>query len=427
MSTVTEPSRAHPTPLRRAGHVRSPGLPTHRRPRILLTTDWYAPAVNGVVASVLTLRRELESLGCEVRVLTLSDRMRSGYSRDGVYRLGSVPSFLYDRARIGVLRNERIATQIIDWQPDIIHSHCEFTTFVWAKRLSRLLDVPLVHTYHTIYEDYTHYYSPSRTVGRHMVAAFSRRVLESVDSVVAPTDKVAALLRGYRVTTPISVIPTGLDLERFRPARTQEEHDDALSLRRRLGLTEDHTVLLSLGRLAKEKSVDELIRMVARADDPRCVLVIVGDGPYRDTLVHLADRLGVRGQVRFVGAVSPADTPRWYRMGDVFVSASRSETQGLTYTEAMACGLPLLCRRDPAIDGVVVDGVTGWQYDDESGFINHLRTMVDPQARGAMVHTCVSHAADACGSRSFGQRVLDSYSAAALEQSRWGFIPALTA
>ena len=155
--------------------------------RVLLTTDWWEPVVNGVVASVQTLRRELLALGCDVRVLTLSQGIRTR-SEQGVYRIGSVSaSMVYDRARIGMPASRRVLREILRWRPDVVHSQCEFSTHVWARRIARTLAVPLVHTYHTIYEDYTHYYSPSRSVGRKVVKTFSRRVLAGTDAVVVPT------------------------------------------------------------------------------------------------------------------------------------------------------------------------------------------------------------------------------------------------
>ncbi|PWH06878.1 glycosyl transferase [Brachybacterium endophyticum] len=378
--------------------------------KVLLTTDWWEPAVNGVVASVTTLRRQLEALGCDVRVLTLAPGLRSSCSGK-VYRLGSVSaSLFYASARIGTIHQRRILGAITRWKPDVVHSNCEFTTHVWARRIARDLDVPLLHTYHTIYEDYTHYYSPSRTMGRKAVAGFSRRLLERTDAVIAPTQKVAELLEGYRVSRPVHVIPTGLDLGRFRPAQTSAEATDAAALRASLDIGPRQKVLLSVSRLAKEKNLDQVIRDVAVADREDAVLVLVGDGPYREHLEDLVDELGLRHAVRFVGSVSPHEVPRWYRMADLFVSASRSETQGLTYIEALACGLPLLCRRDDSVAGVLVDGQTGYAVESTQEFGERLAALLDDDiALERMSHRALQHARRTCGAEAFGARVLDVY------------------
>ncbi|MGP9537518.1 glycosyltransferase family 4 protein [Brachybacterium sp. AOP43-C2-M15] len=382
----------------------------HRPLRVLLTTDWWEPVVNGVVASVQTLRRELIALGCEVRVLTLSQGFRTRHE-PGVYRIGSVSAgMVYDRARIGMPGNRRMLRDILRWGPDVIHSQCEFSTYVWAKRIARTLSVPLVHTYHTIYEDYTHYYSPSRTVGRKVVASFSRHALAGTDAVIVPTAKVSRLLSEYGVRRPVQVIPTGLDLQRFRPAADEAERADARALRARLGIDPGQTVLLSVCRLAKEKNLDEVLDMVAAADRRDAVLVLVGGGPYRTELEERARSLGIEDRVRFAGVVEPSEVQRWYRMGDVFVGASLSETQGLTFIEALACGLPLLCRRDPSLSSVVVEGRTGWQFEDAAQFTEHLSALLDdPRRRGQMARAAVEHARATCGAAEFGRRVLDVY------------------
>lgn len=378
--------------------------------RVLITTDWWEPVVNGVVASVQTLRRELIALGCDVRVLTLSQGLRTRHE-PGVYRIGSVSAaMVYDRARIGMPASRRVLRDILRWRPDVIHSQCEFSTYMWARRIARTLSAPLVHTYHTIYEDYTHYYSPSKTVGRKVVESFSRRVLDGTDAVVVPTAKVARLLKGYGVHSPVHIIPTGLDLERFRPARTPAEREDVLALRERLRIAPDQKVLISVSRLAKEKNLDEVLDMVAAADRADAVLVLVGDGPYREELEERTAQLGLQERVRFVGVVDPSEVQRWYRLGDVFVSASLSETQGLTFIEALACGLPLLCHRDPSLASVVLEGRTGWQYEDAAQFTAHLSALLeDPALRERMSAAALAHARATCGAREFGRGVLDVY------------------
>ena len=378
--------------------------------RVLLTTDWWEPVVNGVVASVRTLRRELLALGCDVRVLTLSQGLRT-QNEEGVYRLGSVSaSMVYDRARIGMPSGRRVLREILRWSPDVVHSQAEFSTYVWARRIARMLSVPLVHTYHTIYEDYTHYYSPSRTMGRKVVESFSRRVLSRTDAVIVPTAKVARLLTGYRVDRPLHVIPTGLDLERFRPARTAGERADARALRAGLGIRPEQRVLLSVSRLAKEKNLDEVLEMMAVADREDTVLVLVGEGPYRGALEARAGALGITDRVRFTGVVAPADIPRWYRIGDVFVGASLSETQGLTFIEAMSSGLPLLCRRDPSLASVVVEGVTGWQFEGSAQFTTRLNALLDdPREREQMSRAALDRARTTCDAQEFGRSVLGVY------------------
>ena len=144
--------------------------------KILLTSDWYIPAVNGVVTSLLALRRQLTRQGHEVRVLTLSGSLHSHIS-GGVYALGSVDAgMIYPGARLRAPEGDALIRELIAWGPDIVHSQCEFSTFAPARRIARACGAPLVHTYHTVYEDYTHYFSPSRRWGRALVRGFTRSI-----------------------------------------------------------------------------------------------------------------------------------------------------------------------------------------------------------------------------------------------------------
>ncbi len=335
--------------------------------KILITTECYRPIINGVVTSVVNLQSELEKNGHEVRILTLSPDGHS-FTEDGVTYIGSVPA-LYPGVRTALRVHRRELRSLLDWKPDLIHSQCEFSTFRMAKYIAAKLKVPIVHTYHTVYEDYTHYFSPSRTWGRAAVAWFTRSTLKHVQCVIAPTEKVRGLLAGYGVPGDIQVVPTGVDLQQFQRELSNERR---LLLRKNLGLAEKDQVMVSVGRLAKEKNLEEILRFVSQSRHKEAKLLIVGDGPHRQTLERCAEELGIRERVIFAGMVQPGEIADYYRLGDLFVSASSSETQGLTYIEAMACGLPVLCRRDDCLKGVVDSGFNGWQYESVDQFEQSL-------------------------------------------------------
>lgn len=321
--------------------------------KILLTTDTWTPTINGVVTSTVALRTELQARGHEVRVLTLAGSSRT-YTEDGVTYLGSLDAgLIYPGARLRAPALNGALHDLAAWSPDVVHSQCEFSTFAPARQLAKTAGAPLLHTYHTVYEDYTHYFSPSRRMGRCLAQLFTRSICAACDAVIAPTQKIQWLLTGYGVRCPVEVIPTGLDLDRFAA-----QPDPAL--RAALDLPSDEPVLLYLGRLAKEKNIAELIGALPQID--RGVLLIVGDGPERPALEAQAQALGVARRVRFAGMAAPAEVPRYYALADVFVSASTSEAQGLTYIEALAAGLPLLCRDDPCVRTLTTPGQDGWVY-----------------------------------------------------------------
>ncbi len=345
--------------------------------KILITTDVFKPAVNGVVTSVLILYEQLRKQGHDVRILTLSNNRRSRKEKD-VYYIGALPAFLYPNARMTVRIGHRYIEELINWQPDIIHTQTEFSTYFFARRIAKKLNIPIVHTYHTMYEDYAHYFIKSRKLGRICVAAYSRLLLSKTQAVVTPTQKVQNVLIDYGIKKEMFRIPTGIQLSRFSKPLSDEQR---LQLKKLLGIGERDCILLSVGRLGKEKNIQELIGFMARLKERNnaAKLLIVGDGPYRKELESKVYELGLEGNVFFTGMVPQDSVPDYYHLGDIFVNASVSETQGLTYIEAMASGLPLLCRRDECLTNVIEQGKNGFMYENEDEFIEYvLKIINDP-------------------------------------------------
>ncbi|MGE4453815.1 MAG: glycosyltransferase family 4 protein [Sphaerochaeta sp.] len=344
--------------------------------KILLTSDAYTPIINGVVTSLINLRQGLVQLGHEVRILTLSQTHACDY-RNGVWYLSSLKSdTLYPGTRIRRTFGKKAVRQIISWHPDIVHCQCEFSTFPLAKRIALAVGAPLVHTYHTLYEEYTDYFSPSERLGRIMVQQFTKRILSKVDYVIAPTAKTERILLSYGVSKPIEVVPSGIDLARFSPTN---ENNKTEALRASLSIPKENFVLVYVGRLATEKRVDELITNFSLGKTDR-TLLLVGDGPQRENLQRLTVSLGLQNQVIFAGMQNQEDIPAYYRLGDVFCSASTSETQGLTYIEALASGLPVLCRADDCLNEVVRDRENGWQYHTKAEFQQYLDLLCNDES-----------------------------------------------
>ncbi len=371
--------------------------------KILITSDWYVPAVNGVVTSVKNLRQELERRGHEVRILTLSQNTRSG-ERGGVTYLGSVAAgLIYPGARLRTALGGKWVRDLVAWGPDVVHSQCEFSTFFLARRIAEELDIPLIHTYHTVYEDYTHYFSPSVHFGKKAAAIFTRWVARHTDCLIAPTGKVRMLLQEYRVERPVFVVPSGIDLDRFH-----SEPDPLRSavLKASVNIPQENTVLVFVGRLAEEKNLDELLRFRANLGAGGVTLLLVGDGPDRQRLEAEAEKLGLKEpDVVFAGMVAAEQIADWYQLGDLFVNASTSETQGLTYAEALAAGVPVLCRADPCLLGVVRDGENGWQYHDEADFRRKLDDFLTHPHHRETLSRQARQSAEEYSAKRFAERV----------------------
>lgn len=341
--------------------------------KILITADCYTPTINGVVTSILNLETELRRLGHDVKILCPSENFHSSES-ENVYRIGSVGvGRIYSGARAALRISQSHLQKLIDWKPDIIHSQSEFSSFIMAKKIAAEVNCPIVHTYHTVYENYTHYFSPSITLGRKAVILMTKRILRHTKAVIAPSQKIERLLKDYGIAQPIKVIPTGLRLKKFSDEISVNIINE---LKAKLGIPLKSRVLITVGRAAKEKNIDELIRYFKRLDIENTVFVIVGGGPYLDALKDLAYAENISDKMIFTGAVEPENIAAYYRLGDIFLSASQSETQGLTYIEALASGLPAVCRRDDCLNDVITNGKNGGQYTDFKEFSELIRTFL---------------------------------------------------
>ncbi len=376
--------------------------------KILITTDLFTTDTNGVVTSVKNLYDEMKKRGHDVRILTISDTSRSRKEGD-IYYIRSVSlDLIYPNVRMPVSYHHRLIKELIDWTPDIIHSQCELFSFQFALHIAKVTGAPIVHTYHTMYEQYITYVIPSERIGKLIVRAISRNRLRKVERVVVPTGKVEDVLVKYGIRQGISVVPSGIDLEQHKIRLTEDERKQK---KRDLGISDDSIVLLSLGRLGTEKNVDELIRYFAKASEERedLVFLIVGDGPAKSDLEYLCKELEISDKVIFTGMVEPSKVHEYYQLGDIFVSASTSETQGLTYIEAAANGLPLLCRKDPCLKGVIEQGENGFAYNNEDDFYNFLFKMISSKAWRKIAGKCSEELADNFGKRGFARSIEQIY------------------
>jgi 1,2-diacylglycerol 3-alpha-glucosyltransferase len=375
-----------------------------RKLKVLITTYWYAPMVNGVVMSVQNLASGLRAMGHDVRVLTVADGKVS-YQKDGIYYMKSLSvNWFYPNARLP-FSNRSFIREIKGWKPDIIHSQCELFTFNPTIQIAKATQAPIVHTYHTVYENYTHYFSPSEKMGRMAAAKFSELTLNKTMAVIAPSNKVRNMLLDYGVQSQIFTVPSGIDMHRFE---AKADRSEAARLKRELGIPDENTVLINVGRLAKEKNLDEIITDMTLLPDT-ISLLIVGEGPYRMQLEDLVSRRGLSGRVIFTGLIKPEEVAAYYNAGDIFVNASRSETQGLTYFEAMACGLPIVCYNDPCLDDVIINGVNGCLFDSRNEFCDAVRELAADSARYERMSILAKDTANRYSSDTFAKNILDIY------------------
>lgn len=299
-----------------------------------LFTDTYYPQISGVATSIKTLKDALENQGHNVFIFTTTDpHIKRGDVEPNIFRFSSIPFISFTDRRIayrGFFEAAKVAKEV---KLDIVHTQTEFALGMMGKYVAHQLNIPAIHTYHTMYEDYLHYVLNGHLLRPYHVKQFIKSYLKNMDGVVAPSERVEALLKRYETTIPIKVIPTGVDIEAMNTDSKQD-------IRQKLGIEKDAPVILTLSRIAAEKKIDQILAVMPEIIEkyPNIKLVIAGDGPDVDTLKAQVARLTIEDYVIFTGSVDHGDVGNYYRMADLFVSASDTETQGLTYIEALASG-----------------------------------------------------------------------------------------
>jgi len=357
--------------------------------RIGLFSDTYYPQINGVATSTRILERELTRLGHTVFVFTTTSP-DAKVPLPRVFRLPSLPFVFSPTHRMTLLYPPKLLLSIKKFKLDIVHTQTEFPLGIFGKGVSKACRIPHVHTYHTMYEDYVHYIARGHVVTPKMAQNYSRFYCNRADAIIAPAEKAKDSLIKYGVTKPIHVVPTGITFEPF--AEDRYSSDEIRSARAALGIDPAAPVIVSVGRVAREKSIDiiikampELIRRI-----PGVKFAVIGPGPMIDELKALAESLGVGDAVIFAGGRPWNEIGKYYRIGDVFASASVSETQGLTYCEAMASGLPVCAKKDDSIRYLIKDCETGYLFEKDSDAAGVLyEALTDKEKSGRIVRTAL--------------------------------------
>lgn len=343
--------------------------------RIGLFTDTYPPFINGVSTSVLMLKQGLEKLGHEVYVVTVNDESFSYKEEDGILKIPSFPIGLMNFRQTGIYPIK--AFNIIKkWKLDIIHSHTEFSIGTFARLISKQLNIPLVHTYHTMYEEYIYYITKGyfNSASKKLVEYLTLFLCDkTIDELIVPTEKTKELFKDkYKVKRDVYVIPSGIDTTRFY--KENIDKNEIINLKKDLGLKKTDFIVLYVGRIAKEKSIDFLINnfnsVLKRI--PKAKMIIVGDGPDIKDLIDLTRKKGLENKIIFTGKAPWTDVPKYYSLCDLFVTASKTETQGLTVIEAMGASKPVVAIRDESFELMITDKKDGLFFDDEKSYVDMI-------------------------------------------------------
>lgn len=347
---------------------------------IALFSDTYFPEVNGVATSVMSLCNTLKSKGHKVVVVTTTGEKQTTFKNNilGIPGLelkklyGYRAAFIYNTKAFKILKSLKL---------DIVHVNTEFGIGQFGHIFATKQKLPLVYTYHTMYEDYTYYANKGYfdRFSKWVIREFTRASLDRATEIIAPSSKTEIYLRSIGIDRTINIVPTGFDFTPFNI----EKDESIKELKRSIGFNDDDYILLCLGRIAHEKSFDVIIEgyknyldSVDRKLD-KTKMLFVGSGPSEESLKKLVDNYNMNDKVKFLGKVLLTDVPKYYALSDLFLNASITETQGLTFMEAMASRVVILCRYDTNLLNVINNKVTGFFFKNVDDFKYKLKEIME--------------------------------------------------
>lgn len=351
--------------------------------KVAIFSDTYIPDINGVATSTRILKDELVKHGHEVVVVTSELPSDSDYMDDPDDNILRVPGleiqalYGYRACNIYSFKGMR---ELKGMNIEVIHVQTEFGIGIFGRIVGETLNIPVVYTYHTMWADYSHYVNPVNSGAidgliKKAITRISKFYGDNSTELIVPSLKTKEALEKYGLDKEVHIIPTGLELDKFDPKNKNNELIE--EIKEQYGI-KDQFVVTFLGRIAKEKSIDVLIDAIKEVvkvyDNVLCL--IVGGGPQLDELKELVKDDQISDYVIFTGAKSGEEVPSYYHLSNVFVSASVTETQGLTYIEAMASGIPAVARYDKNLEDVIDDGVNGYFFNETSELVDILLNLI---------------------------------------------------
>ena len=382
--------------------------------RIGIFTETYTPYISGLVTSELMLKKALEKKGHEVYVIT-ANLINFHYEYDEkerVLRIPGIPTGIYD-SRLTSIYPIKAINKIKSWNLDVIHSQTEFAIGTFARLFAKQYNIPIVHTYHTMYEDYVYYITKgyfdksSKTLLEYLTKFYCDK---TITELIVPTKKAYDLFKKkYNVERNIHIIPTGIEVDRFY--KENIDNKKISQLKKKYNISKKDFVAIFVGRIAEEKNIPFLIELTENLIKTKhnFKLLIVGDGPDKEKYEKLTKEKHCENNIIFTGKVPWDDIPIYYQLANIFISASQSETQGLTIIEAMAASLPALCINDESFRDTVIDDLNGFLFQNKSDCQQIIINIMGNKKLLNSLQTGARNSAEMHSSKYFAEKVLDVY------------------
>lgn len=373
------------------------------RLRIAIFSDSALPVLNGVSISIDSLITELRNRGHSVHLFT-AHHPKASKTEPHTYRFRAIETPWTKGYPLAFPPFYRMLRRFRRHEFDVIHTHTPFTIGFVGMRWAESHEIPVVSTYHTLYDRYVHYipFFPRRYI-RFKLAKHTNFYYNRVQHVITPSEAALKWLRRHSVTTSATVIPTAALPRRFF---------DRSEVRLGLGIPPEQKILLYVGRLAKEKNMQTLFEMasIALKANPLLRLWLVGDGPYRAECVRMARDLGIGDRVKFVGFIPRADVDAYYAAADLFVFSSITETQGLVVQEAMNYGLPAVAVLGGGAGEGIEEGINGFTVrNDAATFAHRVLEVVEDEELLADLSDGAIRTCRSVGTNSMCDQLVDVY------------------
>lgn len=380
--------------------------------RIGLFTEVYKPYVSGVVTSIMMLKKSLEQLGHEVYIVSINmDKVK--YEYDAKEKELKVPGFnsgLYDNFKLSSIYPVKCVNMIKKWKLDIIHTHTEGSMGTYGRLLAKQFGIPVVHTYHTMYEDYIylvtkgHFDKPAKEILKYFTLFYCDK---TVSELIVPTKKTYDLFKKkYGLERDINIIPTGVDTEKFK--KTNYDKKEIIELRNELGIAKEDFVLLLVSRICEEqKNIKILIDSMKSFSKYKDIkMLVVGDGPDLEYFKKLSKN---NKNIIFTGMVPYDKVALYYQLGSVFITASKTETQGLTVIEGLSAGLPVVCMDDDSFKIAIIDDYNGYFFKNKKEYVMNILNLYENKDKYKTMSKQAINSAKQFSIEYYGKKILEVY------------------
>lgn len=345
--------------------------------KIGIFTDAYEPHISGVTTSIKMLKTALEKMHHEVFIVTANlDNNKFIYDdKNRIIYLPGIKTGIYETKLTGIYSKK--AMKIIkNWHLDVIHSQTEFGIGYFSRIVAKKLNLPIVHTYHTLYEDYVHYVTHGHfnNLAKKLAIKITKYYCEKkCDELIVPTDKIKDLfINKYNISQPINVIPTGIDIDKFK--LTQNIKKEIENIKKKYKIKDTDFIIGSVGRIAPEKSFDKLLYNIKEMIkvNTNIKVMLVGGGPDLNNLKELTKKLHLEDYVIFTDKVNYDLVPAYFNAFNVIVSFSKTETQGLTIIEGLAASKPTICIEDDSFKAMIEPNYNGYLFKNDNEFKDYI-------------------------------------------------------